>query len=146
MIRTKNNMKQKYIWNISLWRKTILEQTKRDLWRKIYIRQLWNILDLEITFWVIGKKCLEKNTKNSKLKKNYSKNQTKKPKKKTFCNLDINSVSDNKKLWQIINPLFSNKIKVKTAIELVDNNKMIDDTTEIAKLINECFVNIVKKK
>lgn len=55
-------------------------------------------------------------------------------------------MSDNKKLWQIINPLFSNKIKVKTAIELVDNNKMIDDTTEIAKLINECFVNIVKKK
>ena len=84
--------------------------------------------------------------KTANLKKITQKTKQKSQKKKTFCNLDINSVSDNKKLWRIINPLFSNKIKVKIAIELVDNNKMIDDTTEIAKLINECFVNIVKKK
>ena len=52
---------------------------------------------------------------------------------------------DNKKFWQIVKPLFSNKVKAKTTIKLVENNEMIDDEIEIAKLFNEYFVNIVKK-
>ena len=54
-------------------------------------------------------------------------------------------MSDNKKFWQIVKPLFSNKVTAKTTIKLVENNEMIDDETEIAKLFNEYFVNIVKK-
>ena len=42
-------------------------------------------------------------------------------------------------------PLFSNKVKAKTIIKLVENNEMIDDEIEIAKLFNKYFVNIVKK-
>ena len=60
-------------------------------------------------------------------------------------NLDVNSVSDNKKFWQIVKPLFSNKVKAKTTIKLVENNEIIDDEIEISKLFNEYFVNIVKK-
>ena len=52
---------------------------------------------------------------------------------------------DNKKFWQIVKPLFSNKVKAKTTIKLVENNEMIDDEIEFAKLFNEYFVNIVKK-
>ena len=65
--------------------------------------------------------------------------------KKHFVNPDVNSISDNKKFWQIVKPLFSNKVKVKTTIKLVENNQMIDDEIETAKLFNEYFVNIVKK-
>ena len=65
--------------------------------------------------------------------------------KKDFVNPDVNSISDNKKFWQIVKPLFSNKVKVKTTIKLVENNQMIDDEIETAKLFNEYFVNIVKK-
>ena len=65
--------------------------------------------------------------------------------KKRFVNPDVNSISDNKKFWQIVKPLFSNKVKVKTTIKLVENNQMIDDEIETAKLFNEYFVNIVKK-
>ena len=60
-------------------------------------------------------------------------------------NLDVNSVSDNKKFWQIVKPLFSNKVKAKTTIKLVENNEIIDDEIEISKLFNEYFINIVRK-
>ena len=66
-------------------------------------------------------------------------------KKEHFASLDINSISNNKKFWQIVKPLFSNKVKVKVTIKLVENDEMIDDKTEITKLFNKYFVNIVKK-
>ena len=69
----------------------------------------------------------------------------KRTKKEHFANLDINSISDNKKFWQIVKPLFSNKVKGKTTIKLVENDEMIDDEIQIANLFNEYFVNIVKK-
>ena len=48
-----------------------------------------------------------------------------------------------KRFWQIVKPLFLNKVKVKTSIKLVENKEAIDNETEIAKLFNEYFVNIV---
>ena len=67
-----------------------------------------------------------------------------KSQKKHFANLDINSTSDSKTFWQIVKPLFSNKVKGKTTIKLVENDEMIDDEIKISKLFND-FVNIVKK-
>ena len=69
----------------------------------------------------------------------------KRAKKEHFGNLDINCISDNKNFWQTVKPLFSNKVKSKTTIKLVENDKMIDDETKIEKIFNEYFVNIVKK-
>ena len=69
----------------------------------------------------------------------------KKAKKDHFANLDLKSVTGNKKFWQTVKPLFSNKVKAKTVIKLVENDAMIDDESEIAKIFNEYFVNIVKK-
>ena len=69
----------------------------------------------------------------------------KKAKKDHFANLDIKSVADNKKFWQTVKPLFSNKVKAKTVIKLFGNDAMIDDESEIAKFFNQYFVNIVKK-
>ena len=69
----------------------------------------------------------------------------KKAKKDHFVNLDIKSVTDNKKFWQTVKSLFSNKVKAKTVIKLVENDAMIDDESEIAKIFNEYFVNIAKK-
>ena len=67
----------------------------------------------------------------------------KKAKKDHFTNLDIKSVTDNKKFWQAVKPLFSNRVKAKTVIKLVENDTMIDDESQIAKMLNEYFVNIV---
>ena len=62
-----------------------------------------------------------------------------------FANLKVNAISDNKKFWQIVKPLFSNKVKTKTTIKLVENNEMKNDKIEITKLLKEQFVNIVKE-
>ena len=48
-------------------------------------------------------------------------------------------------LLKRVNLFFSNKVKGKTPIKLVENDEMIDDEIEIAKPFNEYFVNIVKK-
>ena len=46
-------------------------------------------------------------------------------------------MSDTKTFWQIVKPLFSNKVKAKTIIKLVENNEMM-----IAKLFNEYFLSL----
>ena len=68
----------------------------------------------------------------------------KKAKKDHFANLDTKSVTYSKKFWQNVKPLSSNKVKAKTVIKLVENDAVIVDESEIAKIFNEYFVNIVK--
>ena len=55
------------------------------------------------------------------------------PKKDHFANLDVNSVLDNRKFWQNVKPLFSNKVKAKTNIKLIENDETIDNEIKIAK-------------
>ena len=83
--------------------------------------------------------------KQYKKQRNLCVSLLKKAKKDHFANLDIKSVTDNKKFWQTVKPLSSNKVKAKTVIKLVENDAMIDDESEIAKIFNEYFVNIVNK-
>ena len=61
-----------------------------------------------------------------------------------FANLDINSVLDNRKFWQNIKTLSSNKVKAKPTIRLIENDKMIDNKIKIAKIFNKYCVNIAK--
>ena len=66
-----------------------------------------------------------------------------KSQKKHFANLDINSTSDSKTFWQIVKPLFSNKVKGKTTIKLVENDEMIDD--EIERNLSKNSMNFQKR-
>ena len=68
----------------------------------------------------------------------------KKAKKHHFPNPDVNSVLDNRKFWQNVKPLFSNKVKAKTTIKLINDDEIIDNEIKIAKIFNEYFVNTVK--
>ena len=74
--------------------------------------------------------------KEYKKQQNFCVNLLKKAEKEHFANLHVNSISDNKTFWQIDNPFFPNKVIVKTTIKWVENNEMINDETEIAKLFN----------
>ena len=122
-----------------LWNKNILKQIQGDLRRKICVNQLWNVLDLKLSFCTEGQKCLGENTTKNW---NFCVKLLKKAKKEHFANLDVNSVTDSKIFWQIVKPLF--QIKLPT-IKLVGNNEMIDCEIEIAKLFNEYFVNIFER-
>ena len=85
--------------------------------------------------------------KEYKMQINFCVNPLKKAEKKKkshFTNLDLNSVLDNRKFWPNVKPLFSNKVKTKQTIKVIENDEMIDDETKIAKIFYKYFVNIVK--
>ena len=68
----------------------------------------------------------------------------KKAKKDHFANLNVNSALDNRKFWQNVKPLFSNKVKTKTTIKLIENDETIDNEIKTAKIFTEYFVNTLK--
>ena len=86
----------------------------------------------------------EMSRKEYKKQINFCVNLLKKAKKDHFVNLDVNSVLNDKKFWQNVKPLFSNKVKAKTTIKLIENGETIDYEIKITKIFNEYFVNTVK--
>ena len=51
------------------------------------------------------------NMKRMQKQRNFCVNLLKSAKKEHFASLNINLISDNKKFWQIVKSLFSNKVK-----------------------------------
>ena len=61
-----------------------------------------------------------------------------------YSNLSIKDVNDNKKFWQIVKPLFSEKVNTNENITLVENNNISFEIV-IAEKLNAVFSNIVKE-
>ena len=57
--------------------------------------------------------------------------------------MDLKDITDSKKFWATIKPLFSNKIKSTEYITLEENRKIISNDTELAAIFNEFFVNVI---
>ena len=86
----------------------------------------------------------ETSRKEYKKQRRFCVNLLKKAKKDHFTNLHVNSVLDNRKCWQNVKPLFSNKVKAKTTIKLIENDETTDNEIKIGKIFNEYVVNTVK--
>ena len=86
----------------------------------------------------------ETSRKECKMQRNFCVNLLKKAKKDHFANLDVSSILDNRKFWQNVKHLFSNRVKAKATITLVENDGTIDNEIKIAKIFSEYFVNTVK--
>ena len=92
---------------------------------------------------------LKQRTETTKVAYNQQRNSKcvsilKKSKKSYFESLDVKFVNDNKKVWKRISPLFSNKIKSKEKITLVENDEIISSDIEVAKTFQNFFSSIVK--
>ena len=85
----------------------------------------------------------EASRKEYKKQRNFFVNFLKKAKKDNFANLDVNSLLDNRKFWQNVKHLLSNKVKAKTSIKLIENDETIDNKIKIAKIFNKYFDNTV---
>ena len=57
-------------------------------------------------------------------------------KKAHYSNLSIKDVNDNKNVWKIVNPLFSEKVNMNENIMGVENNNIISSKTEIAERLD----------
>ena len=67
-----------------------------------------------------------------------------KAKRDYFSNLDPSNVTDNKKFWRAIKPLFSEKSITKENIILVEENNIINDDLSVSQTFDEFFSNAVK--
>ena len=67
-----------------------------------------------------------------------------KAKKQYFSNLEPKLITDNKKLWKSVKPLFSDKITVKEIINLTENGEILSSETDIADTFNDYFSSVVQ--
>ena len=65
-------------------------------------------------------------------------------KKQYYGSLNVNHIKDNKNIWRVVKPNFSNKILGTNRVMLRDGGKIISDTEKVADTFNKFFVNIGK--
>ena len=62
-------------------------------------------------------------------------------KRNYYNDLNLSNVTDNRKFWKTIRPLFANKVKVKNKITLNEDSKSTKDDQQVANIFNSFFVN-----
>ena len=67
---------------------------------------------------------------------NYCVNLLRWTKKKFFANINISSVTDNKKFWKTVKSLFSDKISHKGTINLAVNDTILSDNQVVTETFN----------
>ena len=67
-----------------------------------------------------------------------------KTKKEYFENLDSNKISDSKKFWSTVKPLFSDKGLNNGKMTLFENNEFHSNEADIAEIMNHHFINVTK--
>ena len=91
---------------------------------------------------------LKKRTEATKTAYNYQRNicviLLRKSKRSYFENLTVKLVRDNKKFCKNVAPLFSNKIKSKERITLIENENINSNDKKVAETFHEFFSNVVK--
>ena len=96
----------------------------------------------------LRQKFLKERTKDSKHLYNWQRNiyvsLLRKTKRDYFKQLNSNVISDNKKFWQTISPLFSEKAFRKETILLKDSNRTIRNNQELAETFDSFFSNITQ--
>ena len=92
-----------------------------------------------------NKSPTNKNRELYKKQRNYCVSLLKKEKKNYYNNLDLKIFNDNKKFWQSVKPLFSDKQNIKNRnIVIIENNTVISNKTDLAEKFNNYFVEAVE--
>ena len=85
---------------------------------------------------------LKAKTHESRMKYNKQRNiYVRKSKRSYYENLDLKKITDNKKFWSAVKPLF-NKIESTECINIQEDGKIIGNDKEITRIFHELFVKI----
>ena len=79
-----------------------------------------------------------------KHQRNYCNRLCKKERRNYYENLNVKSITDNKKFWKTVKPLLGDKGGKKEKIVLVKGDRIIQEEAEVAKTFNDFFDNAVK--
>ena len=74
-----------------------------------------------------------------KIQRNVCTKLLRKRKRSYYNKLDTKYICDNKKFWNTVKPLFSDKINASHKISLIDDNNIISENREIAEIFNDFF-------
>ena len=77
--------------------------------------------------------------------RNYCVNLFKQEKKIYYQNLDPKLITDNKKFWKTVKPLFSEKTRCSKNIILVEKEEIISSNKSVAELMNDFFSKAVEQ-
>ena len=59
--------------------------------------------------------------------------------KRFYKNINLKSITDNKKFWGTMKSFFTDKGTLRNSISLIEGSKIIVEDTEIAKTLNTYF-------
>ena len=57
----------------------------------------------------------------------------------------MKNLTDNRKFWATVKPLFSNSTSTTSNISLVENEKLVTSEHEVAETLNKHFISSVKE-
>ena len=87
----------------------------------------------------------ELNHLHYKKQRNYCLNLLNKTKKEYYTNLDLSIFKDNKTFWKNIQPLFSDKQKVRQRnIILIEDDLVISENSIAAEKLNNYFIDVIE--
>ena len=108
------------------------------------------------------KELRKANMKRTRLKNRFNKNKTNEnwtafkkqrkilrqtsPSKRSYYNrLDPKVVSDSKKFWRTVKPLFLNRIEGSASFTLLENDVVESDNTRVAEILNDILLMLPKR-
>ena len=89
-----------------------------------------------------NKKKSDENWDNYKKQRNFCVKFLRQTKEKYVSDINVKSISDNKKFWKTIKPFFSNKGLNRNNMMFVENNEIVREEEIIASILNNYFTNI----
>ena len=82
----------------------------------------------------------QENKVTYKIQRNVCTKLLRKRKRSYYSKLGTKYICDNKKFWNTVKPLFSDKINASHKIFLIDENNIIFESKEIAEIFNDFLV------
>ena len=85
----------------------------------------------------------EENKRKYTKQRNYCVSLLRKVKNKHYSNLNEKDVTDNKMFWKTVKPFFSDKVTSSEKITLIEEDEIIGNDSDTARVLNTLFSNIV---
>ena len=89
-----------------------------------------------------NKNRTEENERAFKKQRNWCVKLLRKTKCNYYQNLDLKNLSDNRKFWRTVKPIFSGKVQTSSSVTLAEGSQFISNDKAITEIFNEYFVNI----
>ena len=86
----------------------------------------------------------EENHKTFKTQRNLCVKLLRRAKSDYYRNLSLGDLTDNRKFWKTVKPVFSNEVQTTSSITLIEDGKMMTEDLKIAEIFNHYFTNITE--